>query len=250
MRTIPLIVAHRGASRDAPENTIPAFELAWKQGADAIEADFHLSQDSEIVCIHDKTTKEVAWEERVVAHSTLNELRQLDVGIRFGRGWKGTTIPTIREVFTTIPKGKKIFLEIKSGSGILPKLYEELAASGLTNDQIVIISFDMEVIARVKQGAPAIQAMVLFDFKNDQPTGTLLPSAHDMLRAMEYTHADGVSTKAYELLDETFIQRIIKAGYEYHVWTIDSINVARKFQTMGVTSISTNVPGYLKDNLR
>ena len=56
----PLIVAHRGASFDAPENTLPAFELAWKRGADAVEGDFLLSKDGHIVCVHDKKTKKVA----------------------------------------------------------------------------------------------------------------------------------------------------------------------------------------------
>ena len=55
----PFLVAHRGASHDAPENTLPAFELAWKQGADAIEGDFHLTSDGKIVCIHDFDTKRV-----------------------------------------------------------------------------------------------------------------------------------------------------------------------------------------------
>ena len=66
----PLIVAHRGASRDAPSNTIPAFQLAWKQGADAIEGDFHLSKDGEIVCFHDADTKRVAGTQLVVRQST------------------------------------------------------------------------------------------------------------------------------------------------------------------------------------
>jgi len=65
-----IIVAHRGASRDAPENTIPAFKLAWKQGADAIEGDFHLTKDGHIVCIHDGNTENVANTNLVVGEST------------------------------------------------------------------------------------------------------------------------------------------------------------------------------------
>ncbi|MDP7286911.1 MAG: glycerophosphodiester phosphodiesterase family protein, partial [Phycisphaerae bacterium] len=71
------IVAHRGASRDAPENTIAAFELAWKQGADAIEGDFYLTKDRRIVCIHDSSTKRTARANLSVAKSTLAELRKL-----------------------------------------------------------------------------------------------------------------------------------------------------------------------------
>ena len=71
----PLIVAHRGASRDAPENTLPAFELAWAQGADAIEGDFHQTKDGQIVCIHDKDTEKVSGKRLVVRKSLLRDLR-------------------------------------------------------------------------------------------------------------------------------------------------------------------------------
>jgi len=70
----PLIVAHRGSSFDAPENTLPAFRLAWEQGADAIEGDFLLTKDNKIVCIHDKTTKRFSDQNLVVAESTLEQL--------------------------------------------------------------------------------------------------------------------------------------------------------------------------------
>lgn len=67
----PQIVAHRGASADAPENPLAAFRLAWKQGADVIEGDFYLTKDHRIVCIHDGDTQRVAGKHLVVAESTL-----------------------------------------------------------------------------------------------------------------------------------------------------------------------------------
>ena len=76
----PLIVAHRGSSFERPENTLPAFELAWEQGADAIEGDFLLTKDKQIVCIQDHSTKHLANRNLVVGESTLEELRELDVG--------------------------------------------------------------------------------------------------------------------------------------------------------------------------
>ena len=84
-----LIVAHRGASKRAPGNTLPAFELAWKQGADAIEGDFRLTKDGHVVCIHDETIKRTAGADLNVAQSTLSELRKLDVGAWFDPAFKG-----------------------------------------------------------------------------------------------------------------------------------------------------------------
>ena len=136
----PLIVAHRGSSFDAPENTLPAFELAWKQGADAIEGDFLLTKDNQIVCIHDGSTKRLADRNLAVRGSTLEELRKLDVGSWKHEKFKGTRIPTIAEVFATIPKGRKIFVEVKCGKEIIPYLVKEIGKSKLKTEQVVLIA--------------------------------------------------------------------------------------------------------------
>ena len=86
---IPDIVAHRGASYDAPENTIAAFKLAWEQGADIAEGDFRLTADGEIVCIHDQDTARVSDDYLVVSKSTLAQLRRIEVGAWKGKKWAG-----------------------------------------------------------------------------------------------------------------------------------------------------------------
>ena len=138
----PLIVAHRGSSFERPENTLPAFELAWEQGADAIEGDFLLTKDKQIVCIHDHSTKRLANRNLVVGESTLEELRELDVGSHKDLSWKGTRIPTISEVFATIPDKKKIFIEVKCGMEIIPYLVKEIGKSNLKPEQIILICFE------------------------------------------------------------------------------------------------------------
>src|ERR1700686_17426 len=105
MRTMELI-AHRGASHDAPENTLAAFRLAWEAGADGIEGDFRLTRDGEIVCIHDPTTGRPAGVGLSVADTTLACLRELDVGALHGARWIGERIPPIQEVIATVPPGK------------------------------------------------------------------------------------------------------------------------------------------------
>jgi len=77
-----LIVAHRGASADAPENTLAAFQEAWRQGADAIEGDFWLTKDGRIVTLHDATTKRTAIKEFIVAETDWTTLKDLDVGVQ------------------------------------------------------------------------------------------------------------------------------------------------------------------------
>jgi glycerophosphoryl diester phosphodiesterase len=239
----PLIVAHRGASRDAPGNTIPAFQLAWEQGADAIEADFHLSKDGEIVCFHDADTERVAGTQLVVRQSTLAELKQLDVGATHGVAFNGTRIPTIAEVFATIPEGKKIFIEVKCGAEIIPTLLNEIDQSGLTQEQIVVISFNKQVIQQLKIKAPQYKASWLCSF-NKQETGEITPALATVLKTLKQIQADGLSSNT--AVPASVIEAVSQQGYEWHVWTINDLNTARRMQALGVLSITTDVPGTMK----
>jgi glycerophosphoryl diester phosphodiesterase len=243
----PAIVAHRGASRDAPENTIPAFKLAWEQGADAIEGDFHLTKDGHIVCIHDGNTKKVAGENLAVSKSTLSELRKLDVGSRRDKKFKGTVIPTIAEVFSTIPKGKKIFIEIKCGVKIIPPLLEEIKKSGLKTEQIVVIAFNPKVIQAIKAKAPQYKASWLSGIRKDK-SGKITPSLEKVLTTLKQIKADGFSA-ARGVIDENFIKSVKEKGYEYHVWTVDDAKTAKRIKQCGANSITTNVPGQIRKHL-
>lgn len=242
----PLIVAHRGASRDAPANTIPAFQLGWKQGADAIEADFHLSKDGKLVCIHDADTKSVAGTKLVVRQSTLAELRKLDVGVYHGDAFKGTTIPTLAEVFATIPAHKQIYIEVKCGAEIIPLLLKEIDQSGLTNEQIVVISFKQEVIQQLKIKAPQTKVFWLSSFKK-QARGEIKPTLKTVLKTLKLIQADGLSTNT--TIPPSVIEAVNKQGYEWHVWTVDDLKTARRMQDLGAKSITTNVPKDMRGNL-
>ena len=162
------MVAHRGASYDAPENTLPAFKLAWEEGADAIEGDFLLTKDGQIVCIHDRTTKRFCDQDLVVAKSTLKQLKALDVGSWKNEKYEGTRIPTISEVFATIPDGKMIFVEVKCGAEIIPPLAKVIKESNLGCEQIILICFKAEVVKSFKENLPDHKAFWLSGFKKRQ----------------------------------------------------------------------------------
>jgi glycerophosphoryl diester phosphodiesterase len=245
----PFIVAHRGASREAPENTIPSFTLAWAQGADAIEGDFHLTRDGQIVCIHDHDTKRLAGQKKVVKDCTLDELKSLDVGSWFGERFKGTQIPTLSEVFSTIPQGKKVFIEIKCGPEILTRLLEEIRISKVRREEVVVISFNRKVIHELKVVAPLIKAFWISSFRRGRD-GMFAPSIAGVLKILKMTHADGFSSSADPMVDGPFVAALREQGYEYNVWTIDDLNTAKRFLRYGAASITTNVPGYLRRNLR
>ena len=243
----PLIVAHRGASNDAPENTLPAFELAWKQNADAIEGDFQLTKDGEILCIHDIDMQRVAGSPLVVEESTSKQLRALDVGKWRSPLWAGTAVPTLAEVIATVPPGKQLFIEVKSGRKIVQKLINGIDESDCPYDQIRIISLDSDVVGEVKERAPGLKAFWL-SWINEASSGEFVPKTETILTTLRQTNADGFGS-SYELIARDTVNEIIKAGYEYHVWTVDDPRIARRFRQWGAASVTSNVPGRLKTAL-
>jgi len=229
-----MIVAHRGASRDAPENTIPAFELAWEQGADAIEGDFHITIDGHIVCTHDR-----------IGNATSAELRAQHAQ-RYSGPFQGTTIPIISEVFATIPHQKIIYIEIKCGVEIITPLLDEILRSGLTPEQIVIISFRKKVIQELKAQAPQYKAYWLCFFEEQQP-GEITPSLETVLGTLKAIQADGLD--ANTAIPESFIEALTKQGYEWHAWTVNNVEEARRVRNLGVDSITTDIPGQIREHL-
>ncbi|MEO8705374.1 MAG: glycerophosphodiester phosphodiesterase family protein [Kofleriaceae bacterium] len=111
----PRIVAHRGASYDAPENTLVAFRKAWALGVECVELDVHVTKDGEVVVIHDPTTKRIGGRNRAVADQTLAEIRELDAGAWKAPEFAGERIPTLAEALATIPSGHTLFVEMKTG---------------------------------------------------------------------------------------------------------------------------------------
>ncbi|NUM36365.1 MAG: glycerophosphodiester phosphodiesterase [Candidatus Brocadiae bacterium] len=244
---IPPIIAHRGASYDAPENTLGSFNLAWHQNAEAIEGDFHLTKDKEIVCIHDYDTLRVAKEKWVIAESTYQELQKLDVGSWKAPQWAKERIPTLKEVLATIPVGKKFFLEIKCGVEIMPYLVKQIRETHVAHEQIVFISFSSEVIAECKKHLPSIKAYWLTSYKKENDAWR--PSIQEILALLKAIKADGLDCRAHECIDTSFVNSLKKEGFEFHIWTVDDVAVAKHFIALGVQSITSNRPQWLKSEL-
>ena len=248
--TVPLVVAHRGASHAAPENTLSAFKLAWEEGADAIEGDFFLTADKEIVCTHDRTTERLNSEKVKldVARSTLAELRSLDVGSWKGERWTGERMPTLAEVMGTVPEGKKIYIEVKCGAEIVPYLKREIEAGGLDPEQIVIISFKKEVVLKTKLAMPHLKACWLCSFKRDKG-GAVKPGEAEVLEVLKNVRADGFSCGDHDSLNSKFLGRLRAAGFETHCWTVNDPARARALAKLGMQSITTDRPGAIREGL-
>jgi glycerophosphoryl diester phosphodiesterase len=234
-----LIFAHRGASKAAPENTLPAFEAAIRLGADGIELDVQYSSDGALVIFHNATLEKTSdGTGRVTAH-TLSELRALDAGSWFDPTFAGTRIPTLDEALDLL-KGKLLInIELKVletlQSGLGADTVKAVRARGMA-DQVVISSFNPFVLRQAKQAGPEIECALLL--------------AHDLPGWMHwgvtrrYCRADGLHPDS-DMVDETYMARARKASLPVRVWTVDAEDEMRRLIALGVDAIITNVPDVL-----
>ena len=255
-----LIVGHRGASYDAPENTLAAFELAFEQGADGVEGDFRLTADNRIVCIHDDTTERVSNKNLVVAESRLEELRSIDVGSWKAKKFSDQRMPTLTEVINCIPRQKKFFIELKTGPEIVEPLKAVLSKAIseqlIELDQCVVISFKEKTILKCKELIPKLEAQWLTGFKeltdSSRNPPVWKPDADRILESMRSCQADGLGCQANsEAFGESTIRLLRDAGYErFHVWTVDDPKIALRYQSLGALGITTNRPRFIREQLK
>ncbi len=244
-----ILVGHRGASHAAPENTLPAFRLAFEEGADFIEGDFWLSRDEQIVCLHDDDTARVAPKQPVrrVKESTLAELRELDVGAWKAAKYAGTRVPTLEEVLATVPADKGIFIEIKDDRPAIARhLKRVLDQSKPGTRQVVVIAFDPAIIQAVKAEMPDLKAHWLYWWYLDKKTSKLSNTADEIIHVARAIRADGIDINRCRWADAEFIRRVRSRGLELHVYTVNDRIDAVRYVALGVDSITTDRPKGLR----
>jgi glycerophosphoryl diester phosphodiesterase len=246
-----VIVGHRGASYDAPENTLSAYRLAWEQNADGGEGDFYLTKDGQIVCIHDATTKRTGDKNLDVAKSTLAELRTVDLGSWKNAKYAGERIPLLSEVLAIVPPGKLYYIEVKCGPEILPAIEKVIAAAPVKPEQLRIISFNAEVIAEAKKRLPHIKAHWITGFKQDKATKEWTPTMETVMQTLARTKADGLNVQwNAKFVTRDLVEKLKEMGLETAVWTVDDPKVARTLAEFGVFGLTTNRPGFLREELQ
>ena len=161
----PLVVAHRGASGYAPENTFASFALGLEQGADLLELDVHLSRDGEPVVIHDEALDRTTDGRGLVVEHTVAELRQFDAGAWFGPQFAGQRIPTLDEVLAWARGRICLALEIKNAPSFYPGIEAKIAALLDRHDMLrrtLVISFDHPALRRLGGLAPGLLTGALY----------------------------------------------------------------------------------------
>ena len=239
------IIAHRGASHLAPENTLASVMLGWEKEAD-VEVDVYLTSDNQIVAIHDKTTKRTAGTDVNVAEATARELRKLDVGSFKSEEFAGEPIPFLADIVETIPPGRKLYIEIKCGQEILPYLQELLAASGQMS-QIVIIGFNLETVTKSKELID-VPTYWLKGTEKNKETEEWIPHDPQLVQTARDKGLDGLDVH-YAGVTQELVDAAKAAGQKLYVWTVDDPEEALRLVELGVAGITTNRPGWLREQL-
>lgn len=242
------VIAHRGFSAQAPENTVASFNLAWEKGADACELDMHLTSDRKIVIIHDKDTKRTTGVMKDVARSTLAELRALDAGSWKGAQWAGEKLPTLEEALATMPLGnKRFFLEIKCGAEIVPALTKVLEPMRQRAAQLVIISFNESAAAAAKKAMPWVKACLIVGgkTKDKKPRRDVAP----FIEQARAARLDGLDLGMDWPWTPAMVRQIRDAGLGVYVWTVDKPDDIARFIKLRVDGITTNDPPIVREVL-
>lgn len=231
--SVPIVTAHRGFSAAAPENTLPAFQLAIDQGCERAELDVQMTKDGVVMVTHDTNMRRCTGRNQNIYDLTYDEVRKLDAGRWFGKKYAGTKVPTLAEVLD-LCKGKiELNIEIKPNAAT-PELEAEtlriIREKGFENN-CVITSQSYETLCKVKELAPEI------------PTGYIL--ALGVGSYYDLPAADFFSVES-TFITSGMVQQVHLRGKTVSAWTVNREEDASDLLSLGVDDIITDKPGMVQ----
>jgi glycerophosphoryl diester phosphodiesterase len=247
----PLIIGHRGASAVAPENTLAAFARAFRDGADGIELDVRLSRDHVPMVIHDASVGRGGERKRRIAYTSSEKLKQIDVGSWFNRQhremarleYTRQTIPTLDDVFRLVANqpNKELIVYVELKAGRIKKRNAELASAVIEviarhkiQHTVVVISFNLWTIARIKQLDSSIRTGALFGQRQGRVT-----SIKRIITRAKRCGADEILLN-HLIVTPRAINCSIKAGLAPVVWTVDDRAWIARSRQLGIHALMAN----------
>jgi glycerophosphoryl diester phosphodiesterase len=242
------IIAHRGASYIAPENTLTAINRAWEMKADGVEIDIQQTNDKRIILLHDENTKRTTGRKLLARETSFVELRKLDAGIFKSKEFAGQKIPSLEEVIKTIPQGKKLYVEIKCSEEIFPELQKIFINSGKMS-QFVLMGFDLETVSKAKKIMPEIPVYWLCNTVRNKLTRKPVPYNLELIDKVIKNNLDGLSTQ-YKGISDNFAEKVLSSGIKLYAWTVNDIEEAKRLLHLGVHGIITDRPSWILNNFK
>lgn len=234
------LIAHRGESFIAPENTLAAVNMAWKIGANAVEIDVQITLDNEIVVIHDNNKKRVGNVNKKIRKSLLKDLKKVDVGLFKNIRWKGEQIPTLKEVMQTIPAKGKLIIEIKSGFEIIEPLSALLKSADISDCQIEIISFNRKLLTEIKKMLPQYKMLWLLNLDYYFPAWLVFGNTQKTINKVLSSKLDGVNVWAGKMLNKSYINQFKEQNLLVYTWTVNDVKTAKKLLELDVDAITSD----------
>lgn len=243
-RSRPLIIAHRGSSAHAPENTLAAFQLAAEQGAEAIELDVDLTRDGHVVVMHDATIDRTTDGYGRVGDLTLEEIRRADAGAWKNAAFRGERVPLLEEVFAAVGQRLLINVEIKGmalrGNGLEARVAALIEKHKLI-DRVILSSFNPLALRRLKHVNARLACGLLYApdlpiFLRDAWLAPLIPQ----LNARHPQHAQ---------VNKARVDQFHAQGLTVNVWTVNQADLVRAMAQAGVDGIIGDDPVLLREAL-
>ena len=241
------LIAHRGESHDAPENTLPAYKTAVERGF-GFECDIYLSKDGRVFTFHDDNLKRTTGgaNKNACKDVTWDELQNVDVG-NWGKWkdshFKGTRPALLEEVLALARDGRRIYVEVKPGPKIVPAIKDIFAAqSNATSANTLFISFNEESCKALKEAMPEYKVYWLTSSTRKTDRGEKIPITADyIIDKCRELGVDGVDAHFDRgIVTEELIKSVRDAGFEFHVWTVDDLSDTITAFSRGVQSVTTN----------
>jgi glycerophosphoryl diester phosphodiesterase len=238
----PLVIAHRGGAGLWPENTLYAFERAGAMGVDVIETDVRSTKDGELVVLHDENVERTTDGSGPVGSLTLAELKRLDAAYRFspdgGRSFpvrgRGVTVPTLREVFASLPR-MRFNIEPKQGEPPLAApLCRLIRESGMT-DRVLVASFSGTTLEKFRRECPEVASFFALH------EAGLAPSYSPVMQALQVPERSG----ALRVLTRDFVEAAHGRNLRVHAWTVNDEGEMRRLIEMGLDGVMTDYPDRL-----
>lgn len=226
----PLCIAHRGASRRAPENTVRAFDRALEAGADGIELDVQATSDGAAVVFHDATLARLTSAAGRIERTSWSRLQKLRVG--------GEPIPTLAEALEAIGDRALVQIEIKRAA-VLPAVLRAVRQTG-SADRVILASFQHRIVREAGALAPRLLRMLIAG----RPLSAAAPEASAMtfLRTMAAAGAHGVSLDHRAVTSERFVETMRRRAVRLWCWTVNDPRSMRRLAAWGVDGILTDDP--------
>ena len=247
----PIIIAHRGGAKLAPENTLASFKNAIAIGVDMIEIDVHFSKDSEIIVIHDESLDRTTNGTGEIKDLTLDEIKKYDAGSWFSEDYKNEKVPTLTEVLQSINGQCKLLIEIKDGDERYPGLEKKIVETVKEHNAeawVVVQSFNKNSILRIKEMYPDLIIYYLLGKGGFNDFYTEVSDQISIGKSIEKKF-DGVAPN-YKVLDKNKVDLLHKAGFGIFTYTVNDKADMQKVIEFGVDGIITDSPDILKNILK